>query len=51
MIPMFKRNVKTAPQTNSSSQEEWQISVIEILELDPWNYFKKPALAYSKVKV
>ena len=47
---MFKRNQNKAAQTKSNFQEEWQISVIEVLELDPWNYFKKPALAYSKVK-
>lgn len=48
---MFKRNTKKANQTNSNAQEDWQISVIEVLELDPWQYFQKPVRVYSKVKV
>ena len=47
---MFKRNLKKTAQPNSNFQDEWKISVIEVLELDPWKYFAKPALAYSKVK-
>lgn len=47
---MFKRDVKKPVQLKSNLQEEWQIPVIEVLELDPWKYFKKPALAYGKVK-
>ncbi|MDJ0660948.1 MAG: hypothetical protein QNJ42_15885 [Crocosphaera sp.] len=47
---MFNRGTKTAATTESSYQEEWHISVVEILELDPWKYFKTPVLAYSKVR-
>ena len=46
---MFKRDVKKPVQLKSNLQEEWQISVIEVLELDPRKYFKKPGLAFGKV--
>ncbi len=47
---MFNNNVTKTTQSESNLEEEWHISVIEILELDPWKYFKKPTLAYSKVR-
>ncbi|MDJ0731176.1 MAG: hypothetical protein QNJ33_14415 [Crocosphaera sp.] len=47
---MFNRDMKTATRTGSNYQKEWQISVVEILELDPWKYFKKPVLSYSKIR-
>ncbi|WP_157951214.1 hypothetical protein [Cyanothece sp. BG0011] len=48
---MFNRGVKTTPKTESNYQEEWKISVIEVLELDPWKYFQKSAYSYSKVRI
>ena len=47
---MFNKNVTRTTHGESNLQEDWHISVIEILELDPWKYFKKPTLAYSKVR-
>jgi hypothetical protein len=51
MISMFKKNSVTTFQPKSDNQEEWQISVMEVLELDPWKFFAKPIPIYSKVRV
>ncbi|MGK7955203.1 MAG: hypothetical protein AB4063_08065 [Crocosphaera sp.] len=48
---MFNKKGTKPTQGESNLQEEWHISVIEILELDPWKYFKKPTPAYSKLRI
>jgi hypothetical protein len=45
---MFKKNSVTTSRQKSDNQEEWQISVMEVLELDPWKFFAKPVPVYSQ---
>ncbi len=46
---MLKNNCSSSSKSVGKQQEDWEVSMIEILELNPWEFFSKPSLAYSTV--
>ena len=47
---MLKNKKYSSSKSFDKKQAEWEVSMIEILELHPWQFFTKPSLAYSKVR-
>lgn len=46
---MSKNNTSSSSQSPGKQQEEWKISMIEVLELNPWQFFSQSSSADLKV--
>ncbi|MEA5536346.1 hypothetical protein [Crocosphaera sp. XPORK-15E] len=48
---MSRKNLVTPVTNKAENNQDWYISIVEILELDPWKFFHQSIPISAKVKI